>query len=738
MLWLAVTLVAAAFLPSPPLSDSPAGTWMLAGLAALGWFLGGSPRGRAGAALLCVLCLSHARALRCADSAGTAAWQAEPCVIDAEREQHWDPLLERRWSGERGWLRAGEWVEIRGEATPSRPARGPVERRESLPWLARQAYQPPREWLPDEGVRVAPAPGLAGWRAWLATAREAAWRRLASVEDPRARALCAALLFGETRELDAAAEQSFVRSGVYHLLVVSGTQVALLSALFFLPLARLLCSGLGIRPWAIWLAALCVLAYIPLAGGGAPVLRAALVWLAVTLMPARAGVRPRIDTLSVWAMALCVECLLDPLAPRSLSVQLSYGATLGLLAGTGPLLRVWRALRGDAGLREVDTLGQARAEWLLAVSVRVGVLLRSALASSLVATLATLPILCAHFGEFALLGMLATVLCAPWAALLLIEAAAIALFGLPLPESLTSVPSTVIHALARVFDALPGSPWCPPERPWLGWAFVCGAALLAVRKGSSGWLRASLLGLGVMLLPWTATPPAARTVALEVGHGTAVVHQALDGRVWLFDGGTRDRTQLASGALEALLARLDGTIACVALSHLDSDHANALPWIVERFPPALYAGPRHAALEAALPSTTPCVDLDRPGRLRLGAQAWLVRGERGEDNEGSRSLVLGNDGNALWLCGDAEESGLVGSLRVLRSLELRYACVLLPHHGAETPHLGALLAELTPEELWVSAGARLPLEPELKRRGLRWRWTERDGPLQWPQGSFGD
>jgi len=119
MLWLAVTLVAAAFLPSPPGTALLASGWMLAGLLALCGFLHGSSRARGCAALLCVLCLSHARALRGVQAPGGEAWQAQPRLFSGGHEQHWDPRLAQRWSGEQGWLRAGEWIAIRGEAPTS-------------------------------------------------------------------------------------------------------------------------------------------------------------------------------------------------------------------------------------------------------------------------------------------------------------------------------------------------------------------------------------------------------------------------------------------------------------------------------------------------------------------------------------------------------------------------------------------------------------------------------------------
>jgi hypothetical protein len=101
---------------------------------------------------------------------------------------------------------------------------------------------------------------------------------------------------------------------------------------------------------------------VPIAGAGAPVARSALAWALGALAPlvparepfARAGgidrYSPRFsDPLSLWSLALLLECLLHPDAALSLSVQLSYAATLGLFLATGPTARALRELLPGGG-----------------------------------------------------------------------------------------------------------------------------------------------------------------------------------------------------------------------------------------------------------------------------------------------------------------------------------------------------------------------------------------------------
>jgi beta-lactamase superfamily II metal-dependent hydrolase len=110
-------------------------------------------------------------------------------------------------------------------------------------------------------------------------------------------------------------------------------------------------------------------------------------------------------------------------------------------------------------------------------------------------------------------------------------------------------------------------------------------------------------------------------------------------------------------------------------------------------------------------------------------KAWLIRGATGDDNEGSRSLVLERQDGLLWLSGDAVAVGLQGLLRAFPGPPGAVRILLLPHHGGESPELGALLTALRPAEVWISSSEAPASAPELLRRGFALRWTARDGPL---------
>src|SRR6185436_10850157 len=146
---------------------------------------------------------------------------------------------------------------------------------------------------------------------------------------------------------------------------ISGSQVGLVAVLLLWPLSRFFARLLRLTSFGrVTLApelfhVVLLLVFVPIAGAGAPVLRSALSYALGACAPRapmqRAFARVRgkdvrlgrkADPISLWALALTFECLLHSDAPRSLSVQLSYGATLGLMLGTGPILAWLRALLG--------------------------------------------------------------------------------------------------------------------------------------------------------------------------------------------------------------------------------------------------------------------------------------------------------------------------------------------------------------------------------------------------------
>jgi competence protein ComEC len=656
-----------------------------------------------------------------------------------------------------GSLAEGEVALFLGREPPSPWAHGPVEG----PALRSGRDHPSAEVDPDGLVRI-----KAAEESWLAPVSESLTglrgellARVSRLARPRTRGLVAGLLFGDLSQLPEGLPDLFVRTGTYHLLAISGLQVALVAVLLAGPLAGALALlsrrvSLGrLRPRAEAFRAILLLGFVPIAGAGAPVARSALAWALGSLAPLlRARVAfdatastfmPRApDSLSLWSLALLAECLLHPDAPLSLSVQLTYAATLGLILATHPLARILRELLPGRGrIGDLGRSGRARPVVARIAAQRALDAALYAVAASIAAVTATSPITWSRFGEWCPAGILATPLVAlPIGWTLFFGWAWLLAPGL-VPEAILDVPLDATVRLLELVDLLPGTPCSLPPRPF---ALLVAAAITAIlvfrragaRRHGGRLARATAAVWAVLVLPWTARPRALEIHALDVGHGTALVLFSPGGGVWIFDAGSRDRPGVDREALGPLLRRAEAREVGVVLSHADRDHDGALPWIVERFPPRLWAGALPAHLAARLPHTCASVDLSR-GRTSLpdldrggsGLEIEISRGLDEPGNEGSCVLEVLWGEERLVLCGDAEEEGLAAWLRE-RPARAPARLLLLPHHGSDTVELGRILAAVRPREAWISASGSPVLGPELDRRGLAWKSTSIDGCLE--------
>jgi len=200
-----------------------------------------------------------------------------------------------------------------------------------------------RGYLAERGVtamasvnqdKVEALPGTAGsWvYRWRSRARRALLERIAALWPPRAAALISAMLLGETASLDRATRVEFQRTGVFHILVVSGMNVALLAGVVFFTLRRLRLNELLTTLATI---AMCA-AYAFLTEGDPPVTRAAImvtIYLTTRLLHRD---RAALNALGTAALLILV---LDPHALFEASFQLSFLAVLAIAGIAVPLLQ---------------------------------------------------------------------------------------------------------------------------------------------------------------------------------------------------------------------------------------------------------------------------------------------------------------------------------------------------------------------------------------------------------------
>ncbi len=654
-----------------------------------------------------------------------------------------------------GAARAGEHLELLPSTRPILPARGLAPAPSSVGSLDSEEL-----WRvhPDEVRRLAPSGPL---HALLAPLDEWRDRSLERCERFGAQAgpLARALLFGDESRLPFETGELFTRTGVRHVLSVSGMHVALLAGA--LGACSSWASGRRARRTLALLTLAAVALYSLLSGAQAPVRRAALT-LCLGLIasawsqPRNAASWRRPDSLNLLAAAFTVELLADPRTLFTLSLQLSYSATLGLVLAAGPLSRWVGARRRALGaeiaaqaweiaafrplVRMLGSLGgeSARLSGLRGPGALLGRAARSldtAIGASLAATLATAPLTWIGIGELSPVGPLATVVVGPLVAWLLTYG--LAAVYLPLPAAGFSAPAHWLFEALAWFDEFPCTPWpCPPRPLWVGALASLGLALWAARLTPSVrelGRRLSLASAGAALLPWASAPRGLEVVALDVGHGSAIAVRTARNQVWLIDAGSSDRHGLERRALGPQLAAWEPARLNLVITHRDSDHAGAAPWLASRWPLATWvAPPAGAALERTLVREAQWSSTGRGVALRAGGLTLRVAAgaEALDDaNESSSAVGLEFAGRSVVVTGDAVAAGIDAWL-ASGQLPRRPDLLVWPHHGDPTERASELLAELAPRSVWISAAREGGIEPELERRAIAWEATYRSGPLR--------
>lgn len=166
--------------------------------------------------------------------------------------------------------------------------------------------------------------------------REATAARIRTLLPSPIADLLVGVVLGDDTGLPRADKDAFQRAGTAHLLAISGSNIAALTAVV-LGITRYATILLRIRRrWALPLAALLMLAYAVFAGGSASVVRAALVGFLsmAALYSGRRG-----DALTSLGISVFVLTLLNPAALFDLSLLLSAAASLGLILFSEPVTR---------------------------------------------------------------------------------------------------------------------------------------------------------------------------------------------------------------------------------------------------------------------------------------------------------------------------------------------------------------------------------------------------------------
>lgn len=242
-------------------------------------------------------------------------------------------------------------------------------------------------------------------------------------------ALAAALVVGDRSGISSKTNADMRAANLSHLLSISGLHMGLLTGFVFAALRTVfaLVPALALRLPAKKIAAVASvvagLVYLYLSGLQVPAQRA---FIMVTIVFLAVLFDRRAITLRGVAIAGSLILLLQPESLVEPGFQMSFAATIALVAGFGALQKLPR-------------------EWSLPAALRpVG----GVLATSLVAGMATAPFAAAHFNMVAHYGLIANLICVPLFGAVVMPAAVLA--GVLAPLGLAAIPLWVMDMGLRV------------------------------------------------------------------------------------------------------------------------------------------------------------------------------------------------------------------------------------------------------------------------------------------------
>ena len=511
---------------------------------------------------------------------------------------------------------------------------------------------------------------------WHVRVRRGARQAIERALPPASAALLAGLLLGERTALPSEIDTGFRRAGVYHLLAVSGFNVALIAGATF-ALLTLVRTG---RRTAAAAAMVVVAGFAAVVGPQPSVVRAVIM---ATLVLGGLLLDREASVLNSLALAAFVILVLRPGDLHDPGFQLSFAATTGIVVAPLP--------RG---------------------------LVTGAIGVSLAAELAVLPITLAHFNQLSLIGPLANLGAVPLAGI----ATIVGLAGVATACGMAAAGDVLVNATwpvliaLRALVALAASPrWALVHLPAPAWpAVACYVAALLLALGwwrlrvddprrarRAGVTAFALLGVAVAIGVWPLMRPAdgrLRVIVLDVGQGDAIVVETPDGHAFLVDAGSGGPMRLDAGervVAPVLWNRGVLRLAAALTTHDDRDHAGGLAAIRRLFTV-------REAWSADELRTAPRV----VGGVRVTALAGPPDAQRRSRNDNALVLRLDYGLASFLLASDitaATEAALVSAAAPLAATVLKVA-----HHGSRGSSTPEFLRAVGPLAAVISVGARNP------------------------------
>ena len=535
-------------------------------------------------------------------------------------------------------------------------------------------------------------------------------------DDPSVLGFLTAELTGDKSLLPESDYVAMQETGLAHIFAVSGLHCAFLVTLLSLLIPpthrRTLCA----------VASAVLVFYMLLTGLSPSVARACIMQLFLLSAPL---FRRGSDPLTSLAAALTVILLVNPYAVGSVSLQLSFAATLGMVLLSGRLYKSFTAWYR----------GRNRA-------VRAALsFLAANLAATLGALVFTAPLTAYYFNILSLVAPLAGLLAVPAAGYAFMSAFVSALLGLvwtPLGHLAGYVPLLLVKYILWVAHLLLAVPYHAVYftnvylRVWLLYVYAAFLGCAVTPDGKRKYALASALTvLTLAACLWLNSRwqqyGAFRAAVLDVGQGESVALCSGSEAALVDCGSSNSYVDAGSVAADALQSAGIRRLSAVIVTHYHADHTNGLTEVLTRLPvDTLYLpdiedeyGVRDRLVSLAAHQGADVVFVTEPTRIALGEAVLTVYPPlltTGDLNEqGLTALATAGDFDLL-ITGDmaGQTEQLLAQTYPLPDVEV----LVVSHHGSRYSSDESFLRAITPDNAVISVGDNRyghPAEETLRR-----------------------